>query len=106
QDLTWFFDQVYRSSNAFDYGVQEFQSTRAGDRYRTVVVARRFGDAIYPVDVVTTFKNGEKATEHWDGAARRAVYTYERASQAVSTQVDPGRMLLLDVNYTNNSRTL
>ena len=23
QDLTWFFDQVYRSSNTFDYGVQD-----------------------------------------------------------------------------------
>ena len=24
QDMTWFFEQVYRSSNEFDYGVQEF----------------------------------------------------------------------------------
>ena len=30
EDMTWFFDQVYRSSNVFDYGVQEFSSTRAG----------------------------------------------------------------------------
>ena len=28
QDMTWFFDQVYRSSNVFDYGVQEFTSRR------------------------------------------------------------------------------
>ena len=24
QDLTWFFDQVHRSSNVFDYGVEQF----------------------------------------------------------------------------------
>ena len=135
QDMTWFFDQAYRSSNVFDYGVQEFTSAtvplppspqdgfgEAGqpdttDRtttvrlkpdttYRTVVVVRRFGEATFPVDVVTTFRNGERITERWDGLDRRAIYTYERPSQALSVQVDPRRVLLLDVNYTNNSATL
>lgn len=106
RDMTWFFDQVYRSSNTFDYGVQDFSSVRTGSTYRTIVVARRFGEATFPVEVVTTFRNGEKATEHWDGLDRRAIYTYERPSQALSVEVDPQRVLLLDVNYTNNSRTL
>ena len=35
QDLGWFFDQVYRSSNVFDYGVQDLKSERDGDQYRT-----------------------------------------------------------------------
>ena len=74
--------------------------------YRTVVVLRRFGEAIFPVDVETTFKNGEKITERWDGVDRRTIYTYERPSQAVSVRVDPNRVMLLDVNYTNNTRTL
>ena len=48
EDMTWFFDQVYRSSNVFDYGVQEFRArpaqadaTAAGDR----TVGRRGGSA-------------------------------------------------------------
>ena len=45
-------------------------------------------------------------TERWDGRDRRAIYTYDRPSQALSVQVDPERLLLLDVNYTNNSATL
>jgi hypothetical protein len=109
QDMTWFFDQVYRSSNEFDYGVQELSSVRlqsGRDTYRTIVVARRFGEATFPVDVETTFKNGEKAIERWDGVARRAMFTYDRPSQAASVRVDPNRVLLLDVNYTNNTRTL
>ncbi len=111
QDMTWFFDQVYRSSDEFDYGVQEFTSTAVPGRpaptvYRTIVVPRRFGDAIFPVDVETSFKNGEKVTERWDGKERRTIYTYERPSQAVSVRVDPNRVLLLDINYTNNTRTL
>lgn len=70
------------------------------------MVARRFGEAIFPVEVVTTFADGEKITEQWDGVERRAVYEYQREARAVSVEVDPKRVLLLDVNYTNNSRTL
>jgi aminopeptidase N len=106
EDMTWFFDQVHRSSNVFDYGVQDFRSARNGGNYRTIVVARRLGEAIHPVDVVTTFRNGEKVTEHWDGGDRRTIYTYDRPEQAVSVQIDPDRLLLLDVNYTNNSAAL
>jgi hypothetical protein len=117
QDFTWFFDQVHRSSNVFDYAVQDFSSLAVGGRqsavgggteptYRTTVVAQRIGEAIFPVDVVTTFRNGEQVTERWDGRERRAMWVYERPEQAVSVAVDPRRVLLLDVNYTNNSRTL
>ena len=106
RDLGWFFDQVYRGSNEFDYGLQAFSSERAGDVYRTIVVVQRLGEAIFPVDVVTTFRNGEQARERWDGRERRRLYVYERPEQALTAQVDPERVLLLDVNYTNNSRTL
>ena len=121
RDMTWYFDQVYRSSNVFDYGVQQFTTTAiprtagaAGSTgaatpdtaYRTVVVPQRLGEAVFPVDVVTTFASGERVTEHWDGVARRAMYVYERPSGAVSVEIDPRRVLLLDASYTNNSRTL
>jgi hypothetical protein len=56
--------------------------------------------------VVTTFADGSQAKEHWDGRARWRRYTYERAARAVSAQVDPDRVLLLDVDYTNNSFSL
>lgn len=102
----WFFDEVYRSSNTFDYGVQELRSDRQGDQYRTSVVVRRFGEATFPVDVLTTFADGTTARETWNGQERRAVYVYERPARAVTVQVDPDRVLLLDPFSTNNSRTL
>lgn len=106
RDLTWYFDQVYRSSNVFDYGVQDLATDRNGAQYRTNVVVRRYGEAIFPVDLVVTFENGERATERWDGTDRWKLYTFDRNSPAVAAQVDPDRVLLMDVNYTNNSRTL
>jgi hypothetical protein len=103
----WFFDEVYRSSNTFDYGVQEFRSDRIDEKtFRTSVVVRRYGEATFPVDVVTTFDNGERVKETWNGQERRAIYVYERPVRAATVQVDPERVLLLDVAYTNNSRTL
>ena len=49
---------------------------------------------------------GQQATERWEGRDRRRIFVYERAEQAVSGHVDTRRVLLLDVNYTNNSWTL
>jgi len=52
------------------------------------------------------FDDGTEINETWDGQDRRVIYAYERPARAVSVQVDPDRSLLLDVAYTNNSRTL
>jgi hypothetical protein len=104
--VDWYLSQVYRSSNAFDYGVQVLDSVRDGARFRTNVVVRRYGEAIFPVDVAVMFGGGERVTEHWDGRDRWKLYTYNRPTRALSAAVDPDRVLLLDVDYTNNSKTL
>jgi aminopeptidase N len=106
QDLTPFFDQVYRTANGFDYGVEHLTSVRDGDQYRTQVIVRRYGEAVFPIDVAVTFGNSERMVEHWDGVDRWKLYTFDRPVQALSAAIDPDRVLLLDLNYTNNSRTL
>ncbi|MCC7035413.1 MAG: M1 family metallopeptidase [Acidobacteria bacterium] len=126
-DLTWFFDQAHRSSNEFDYAAERLESVPVGtrgfeepspgaplvfgeqaddSRFRTTVVVRRLGEAIFPVDVLVTFESGEQVRERWDGRSRWQPFRYETPSKAVSVQVDPDRVLLLDVNYTNNSITM
>ncbi len=127
RDMTWFFDQVFDSSNVFDYAAERLESTEVTSRgfrepspgaplayeektnaalFRTTVVVRRLGEATFPVDVLITFENGEQVRESWDGQGRWQPYMYEKPTRAVSVQVDPERVLLLDVNYTNNSITL
>jgi hypothetical protein len=56
--------------------------------------------------VLVVFRNGERITEHWDGKERWKLYAYDRPVPVLSAQVDPNRVLLLDVDYTNNSKTL
>jgi hypothetical protein len=106
RDLGWFFDQTYRSSNTFDYGVDRLESTDENGQFRTSVVVRRYGEAVFPVDVRVTFATGEQVDQVWDGRARWNLYTYDRPVRAASAQVDPDHVLLLDLNYTNNSKTL
>ena len=106
RDLGWYFDQVYRSSNVFDYGVAELTSTAEGSQYHTNVVVRRYGEAIFPVDIGVTFRDGSKVRETWNGRDRWKLYSYVRPQEAATAVVDPDRVLLLDVNVTNNSRTL
>jgi hypothetical protein len=126
RDLTPFFDQVYRSNAVVDYSIGKLTSERmvdrgyfgnsgqlaysanqqSGDLYRTEVVVRRLGDAILPVDVRVVFENGEEARWHWEGRETWGMFQIDRPVRAVSAQVDPDRVLLLDVNYTNNSLSL
>ncbi len=125
RDLTWFFDQVHRGSASVDYAVSDLQSQRSSvrgyidrDRQRTfvtpasdalwetTVVVQRKGEAVFPVDVEVTFGNGERVRERWDGRDRWRTFSFTRAVQARSAQVDPDHVILLDVDYTNNSRSL
>ncbi len=124
RDMTWFFDEVYRGSDTFDYGIQLVRSEKiggpdgngrnrpiapAGDAarglFRSTVIVRRYGEAVFPVDVLVTFDGGKTVREQWDGRDRWKAYTYERPEAAVSAVVDPDRVLLLDVDRANNSFT-
>ena len=125
KDHKWFIDQVYNGSNKFDYAIEsitsdaiesrglletpdglKFQEPKVDGQFRTTVVARRLEAGQFPVDVLVTFANGDQARETWSGQGRWAVFTFDKPSRAVSAQVDPERVLLLDTNYTNNSVTL
>lgn len=123
-DLSWFFDQAFASGRIFDYGVDRFASEPAAaapGRYRTALVVRRFGDALFTgsaeppvapfesgrgVEIAVRFADGTERAEHWDGRAASRTFEYDGASPAVSATVDPRLVIQLDANRTNNSRTL
>ena len=109
QDLTWFFDQVYRSSATFDYALDSLRSEpvdQSPDRYRTTVVVRRLREGIFPVDIRIVFENGQETRWHWNGRDRWKFFDVVQNSRARFAEVDPDRVLLLDLNNTNNSVTL
>ena len=73
--------------------------------FRTTVIVRRYGEALFPVEVDVVFRNGERVKEQWNGRERWKAFTYDRPALADYAVVDPARTLLLDVNYTNNTYT-
>jgi peptidase M1-like protein len=101
EDLTSFFDVVHRSAARFDYAVAQVTST-AGD---STVVVRRLADGIFPLTVRVGFDDGSSVDEKWDGRAQWRAFHYSKAVKVTTVEVDPDRVLLLDLNYTNNSWT-
>jgi hypothetical protein len=106
QDLTWFFDEVYRGSSSFDYSIELLRSEPSEKSFRTTVVARRIGEGSFPVSVRVVFDNDEEQRWQWDGRDRWKLFETQRDVAAAYAQVDPDGVLLLDVDTTNNSFTL
>ncbi len=135
-DLDWFFDQVFRSSERFDYGIKSAVSYelkpdgmfKRGDGlvygspresrkssmdseeqarvFRTEVVVRRYGSGIFPVDVLLVFEDGESIRYPWKGQERWRLIVEDRPAKLEYAAVDPDEVLLLDLRRINNSRTL
>ena len=122
QDLSWLFVQTFGGSALFDYAVAEFTSVpRPDGGFDTTAVVSRVGDGVFTgstaprvgqfesgsgVTLLVTFEDGEKAVGRWDGRDTRKTFSYQSPSRALSAVVDPDPTLLLDMDLTNNSKTL
>jgi hypothetical protein len=101
QDLSWFWEETFYSSNVFDYAVDAVGSP---DGKNTVTV-RRWGEAVFPVEVRVSFEDKTEQVRFWDGRDRWKQYTFDSGKEIVAVEVDPDQVLALDVNRRNNSWT-
>ncbi|GAB4234172.1 MAG: M1 family metallopeptidase [Acidobacteriota bacterium] len=99
RDFSWFWAETLDSSNVFDYAVEEVATRREGQE----VLIRRWGEAVFPVEVRIVFESGEEVKERWDGRDRWRLFRYERADPVVRVEIDPEEVLALDVRRSNNS---
>jgi hypothetical protein len=133
QNMNWFFEQFFYSSNLADYEVSsitnepmegkigvygengnkttylEKDAVKAFEKsknklYHSTVVVRRLGEAVAPVDVSFSFDNGQTVKSSWDGKYRWTKFVFEKAAKVTSAEVDPERKLALEASFTNNSR--
>jgi hypothetical protein len=126
-DMMWFFRNTWFSSDIFDYSVDRITNRQPFSEglfninggpndttksvaplyeYECEVVVKREGEAIAPVDVLVTFKNGEQRREAWDGQYRWKKFVYQSNTPVASVVVDPEHKLVLDVNWNNNSKVV
>jgi hypothetical protein len=125
EDMGWFLDQFIYGSEKLDYAVSNITNRkqrrkkglfggeyRAGEpaedgkNYQSEVLVRRLGGVTLPVEVLVVFEDGERIFEEWDGLYRWKKFTYSRPAPVLKAEVDPEFKLVLDINRTNNSRTL
>ncbi len=119
------FHEAWDTSNTFDYAIGSvstkksappvgwigdgsalrFQEKDAAPKgpasYESVVVVRRLGEAIWPVDLEMVFAGGHVFRTVWDGKDRWVRYR-ATGPKLLSARVDPDHKLLLDVNVLNN----
>ncbi|HEV8269354.1 MAG TPA: hypothetical protein VGR00_14005, partial [Thermoanaerobaculia bacterium] len=88
--------------SAFKFTAAAKEPPKSGP-FESVVVVKRLGDAVWPVDVELRFHGGQKVRRRWDGKERWIRYriTGPELEEAV---VDPDRKVLLDVDLLNNGR--
>ncbi len=135
EDLSWFFNQALYSNAALDYGIgdvetfpvpvptgfdyslniEDFMSgnplnapkpQKQDTLYYTEVKVRRFEDFVFPVEIEMVFENGDTIRESWDGKDYWTKFTYVKPAPLVYATVDPDFKIPLDINLTNNSKTL
>lgn len=130
KDYNWFFDQILKESFEIDYRIKSVYSSkekvRKGyfnrngkkilfpekgkkkdeDVYHSVVKVNRKGEAVFPVEILMVFSDGDSVVKKWDGKERWVKYEFKRSAELISAQVDPAGKILLDSNFTNNSKTV
>jgi hypothetical protein len=58
---------------------------------------------VFPVDVTVLLEDNQEIRWKWDGRDRWKLFEVENAARARRVEIDPERVLLLDVRRTNNS---
>ncbi|MEX2116763.1 MAG: M1 family metallopeptidase [Bacteroidota bacterium] len=124
QNMNWFFQNTWFSSDLFDYAVSQITNRRLPSAvgifstngnpaerpadpalpYECSVVVTRKGEAVAPVEVLVVFENGDKREEVWDGQDRWKKFVYQSDSPVRHAIVDPKLKLVMDIDYLNNSR--
>ncbi|HEV8538624.1 MAG TPA: M1 family metallopeptidase [Bacteroidota bacterium] len=104
-DITRSVDSLAAGSNEGkeSEGISSSDSTTM---YLSEVKIRRLGAFKFPVELEVRFENGETTREKWDGLELWKKFTYTRSSRLVYATVDPDHKVALDVNFTNNSKTI
>jgi len=74
--------------------------------YETEVRVRRLGQFHFPVRLEIRFQDGSSVLEEWDGRDLWKKFVFRGQSEVEWAAVDPDFRIPLDINLTNNSRSI
>jgi hypothetical protein len=125
--LSWLLASVVETAARHDYALGDVSTSGGPDAcsgaacYRTRVEVMRRGEAVFsgtdraPVgpfesgDAIAlrvVFSDGQAVPVTWDGRAASRTFEFDSPAPPASVILDPDGVLLLDVNYLDNTRRL
>jgi hypothetical protein len=112
QNMDWFLIKALQTTEVIDYSVLSI-SNEIMDRkkycptiYTSEVLVKREGTFQIPVEICFTFENGDTLMREWNGNETEQIYTFQHSSPLIAAQIDPMNKICLDLNWTNNSKTV
>lgn len=97
-------DHVERTQAEVDREVRQRRDQHAAFPWRSTVDVRRYG-AHVPSRVKVVFEDGSSQTMAFPLEERWHHYVFERSSKVKSAQLDPERLVLLDLDKLDDGRT-
>jgi len=102
KDLSWFFNQWIREDKNIDYAIASIkQAKTVNGKYQAKIIVRRYGDAVMPVSIAVSLKDGTKVFQVWEGNKTEAELTFEYNFPVTSAHLDPAG-ILPDIDSQNN----
>lgn len=75
-------------------------------QFESVVVARRRGEVVFPVEIELKFEGLAPERRQWDGRDRVVTYRVTGPRKLEWASIDPDRKIPLDVDWLNNARRI
>ena len=97
-DDVHFLEQCLHGSDICDYALEKINGHQ-------VYVSQK-GGFVGPVEVEVTFEDGTTQTKIWDGKGENIALDFKTKPSIVSAHIDPKQCVYLDINFTNNSKTI
>lgn len=99
--LDWFFDQWMNTSKKLDYGLKDVKITKDNNKYQLSLKIYQVGNAIMPIPIGVTLKNGERMFHIFETKNKETEVTFQVTDEVSTISLDPGN-ILPDVDRTNN----
>lgn len=98
-------DPILKPQGLYGSNSSDMQFRNGNEQHALLsqVVIQRYGDWIFPVEVLITFEDGNTKLLHWSGEEGSKIFKFTGNSKVISAQIDPKQKILLDINLNNNS---
>jgi hypothetical protein len=106
QNMSWFFSPLLFDSEILDYSISDITNIQVYGKNKVELTLLKVGSVKFPVEIQVLLENGRSIYDTWNGNEKWVKKEYFTESPAIGAKIDPYDKILLDVNFSNNSRVV